>query len=63
MCIDQIEGMINESVKVAVKDVSERHEFIINKLVAAVDAEFTLMTNRIKVLEAALKEHGVMSNE
>lgn len=32
----------------------QKHEFIINKLVAAVDAEFTLLSNRIKSLEAAL---------
>lgn len=32
----------------------QKYDFVINKLVAAVDAEFTLLNNRLKQLETAL---------
>lgn len=56
----EVEGLIDQRVRAAMKDMSEKHEFIINKLVAAVDAEFTLMGNRMKVLEAALREKNAI---
>lgn len=38
--------------------MSQKYDFVINKLVAAVDAEFTLLGNRIKALEHALSLHS-----
>eukprot|EP01039_Chlorochromonas_danica_P007120 gene7120-7873_t len=56
----EVDSLIERKVREAIQQVSERHEFIINKLVAAVDAEFTLLNNRIKVLENALQEKGLL---
>jgi hypothetical protein len=49
-----IDAKVQEKLQQTVAQISEKYDFVINKLVAAVDAEFTLLGNRIKALEHAL---------
>lgn len=38
----------------AKEEIKEKYDFVINQVVTAVDAEFTLLNNRIKNLEAMI---------
>ena len=49
----RVEEAIQDRVSAAVSELTEKYDFIINKLVTAVDTEFTLLNNKIKFLEAS----------
>lgn len=57
-----IDAVVQEKVALAMKEISEKYDFVLNKLVGAVDAEFTLLNNRIKALEAQLAEKNNSSS-
>lgn len=50
--LQKIDDIINQKVETAVKEISEKYDMVLNKLVAAVDAEFTILNNRIRALES-----------
>lgn len=62
-----VEQLIEEKMKAkltqTVSEISEKYDFVINKLVAAVDAEFTLLNNRLKLLETALNLPAAANND
>lgn len=62
-----VEQLVEEKMKVkltqTVSEISEKYDFVINKLVAAVDAEFTLLNNRLKLLETTLNLPGTAIND
>ncbi|KAJ1443759.1 Centrosomal spindle body, CEP44-domain-containing protein [Ochromonadaceae sp. CCMP2298] len=43
----RVTDMVESRLAIAVQEVTTKYDFIINKLVAAVDAEFTLMNNKL----------------
>lgn len=51
----KVQEIVKERTDQISKEISDKYDFVINKLVAAVDAEFTLLQNRIKILEAQIK--------
>jgi len=51
----KVEELITQKVDAAVKEISDKYDMVLNKLVAAVDAEFTLLSNRIRALESVVQ--------
>eukprot|EP01031_Cornospumella_fuschlensis_P034920 gene34920-42289_t len=54
---EQIEKLVAQRVEKAVAEVNERHEYIMSRLVSAVDGEFSLLQKRVQELEDFIQSH------